>query len=518
MNETTGALSASALRATFPMLIALLSLIVLPIVRTNRFGPEEAAPKRAAQAVAALLILTSVGALAAGASYSSSFQLGNIAIDPSEPGRLMTLLGGFTFALIVIIGEGRRAGTMGQVALFGLAVIDLALALPIGLAPIALLLFASIALGAGAAGEKDDPARARAVFRDLRTAALLLPAVVVAEILRSSISLSTTDARFATPTSLGAGAVLALSLVALGSAGAFPFHTRLVRIFESLPIVGSLMIGVWIPTSLSLVIMGDLAAVTSSLTEPIGGAVVPGLLLAGAVTIVFAAISAALNDDIGEIVGYLAIGNAGWIAIAAAATINAPSDTAGRILAIPGALTISLFGLWLVAARRRYGITQISLLGGWARRTQTIGVILIAAIIALVALPPGAILAARLSILSIGGNPVIGLLALAGQSVLILAAVRLLLAGMTPPSSVVRRTRVFSGANWPTAVLLVSVLATAGAAAGWFAIEIGGSAPLPPPVSASPLPISSPSDAPSDVPSDAPSAAASATPAVSASP
>ena len=198
------------------------------------------------------------GALLAASSYASSFQLGNVAIDPSEPGRLMVLLGGPVFALIVVIGEGRRAGTMGQVALFGLAIVDLALALPIGLAPIALLLFASIALGATAAGGKDDPARARAVFRDLRTAALLLPAVVVAEILRSSILLSTTDARYATPSSLGAGAVLALSLVAIGSAGAFPFHARLVRVFESLPIVGSLMIGVWIPTALSLVVMGDL--------------------------------------------------------------------------------------------------------------------------------------------------------------------------------------------------------------------------------------------------------------------
>ncbi len=101
---------------------------------------------------------------------TSTLLIGELSINPSQPGRLLVALGGLIFAIIVAVGEGRRAGAMGQVALFGLAVIDLALAIPIGIAPIALLLIGGTSLAALAAGGKEDPERARAVFRDLRSA------------------------------------------------------------------------------------------------------------------------------------------------------------------------------------------------------------------------------------------------------------------------------------------------------------------------------------------------------------
>ena len=141
----------SAVRALFPLLVALASLAIVPLVRSERFGPPEGAAKRASDTVTVLLVLSGIGALIAGASYASTAQFGSVRIDPSEPGRLLAALGGPVFALIVAIGEGRRIGTMGQIALFGIAVIDLALALPIGIAPIALLLFSSLAIGAAAA-------------------------------------------------------------------------------------------------------------------------------------------------------------------------------------------------------------------------------------------------------------------------------------------------------------------------------------------------------------------------------
>ena len=513
----------TVIRALFPMLTALISLALLPLIRLWRDRQHDDAATFATFAVQGMLLLTSVGTLLAGAGYVSTLKIGQITIDPSEPGRLLVVLGGIVFAVIVGAGEGRRASVMGQIALFGLAAIDLALAIPSGIAPIALLLFASLAISGAAASGKDDVGRARAVFRDLRTISLLLPAIVIAEILRTAISYAAIDPAYATPASLAAGTALGVSLVVIVAAGVFPFHNRLIRIFEALPIVGSLLVGVWIPSALALIVMSELSALGSSITDPLGGAIVPGILLAGAVTLIFGAISALLHDDIGEIVGFIAVGNAGWLALAAAAALSSPTDTSSRLIVLPGMLSVSLFGLWLVSVRRRYGTTSISELGGWARRTSANGIVLIAAIVALAALPPGAVLAARLNLLLLSGNPLIAVLAVLGQVALIAAAVRLLLVGFTPASLAVHEAETRPLVNLITIPLIVGALFTSAAAAGWLALESGGTGPLPPAPSVSPgasfdpAPSAEPSGVPSAEPTPTTTTAPEVTPDVSPS-
>jgi len=509
----------TAIRALFPVLTALSSLALVPLVRLWRGPQRDDATAYATFGVQLLLLATSVGAVLAGAGYLSTLKIGQITIDPSEPGRLLVLLGGIVFAVIVGAGEGRRAGTMGQIALFGIAAIDLALAIPSGIAPIALLLFASLAISGAAASGKDDVGRARAVFRDLRTVSLLLPAVVIAEILRVAISYAAVDASYATPASLAAGTALGVSLVVIVAAGVFPFHGRLIKIFEALPIVGSLLVGVWIPSALALIVMSELSGLASSITDPLGGAIVPGILLAGAATLIFGAVSALLHDDIGEIVGFMAVGNAGWLALAAAAALQSPTDTSSRLIVIPGILSISLFGLWLVSVRRRYGTTSISELGGWARRTGANGIALGAAIVALAALPPGAVLAARLNLLLLGGNPLVAIFAVAGQILLIVAAVRLLLVGFTPQSQTVHEAETRPFANVITISLILGSLFVAAAAAGWLSIESGGTGPLPPAPSVSPAAsfAPAPSSDPTVAPSQDPTPSATASPTVSPS-
>jgi len=504
----------TAIRALFPTLMALSSLALVPLIRLWRGSQRDDAVTYATFGVQLLLLSTAVGAALAGAGYLSTLKIGQITIDPSEPGRLLVLLGGIVFAVIVGAGEGRRAGTMGQIALFGIAAIDLALAIPSGIAPIALLLFASLGISGAAASGKDDVGRARAVFRDLRTVSLLLPAVVIAEILRTAISYAAVDPSYATPASLAAGTALGVSLVLIVAAGVFPFHGRLIKIFEALPIVGSLLVGVWIPAALALIVMGELSALASSITDPLGGAIVPGILLAGAVTLIFGAVSALLHDDIGEIVGFMAVGNSGWLALAAAAALQSPTDTSSRLIVLPGMLAISLLGLWLVSVRRRYGTTSISELGGWARRTAANGIALTAAIVALAALPPGAVLAARLNLLLLGGNPLIALFAIIGQILLIVAAIRLLLVGFTPQSQTVHEAETRPFANIITFSLVAGSLFVAAAAAGWLAIESGGTGPLPPAPSVSPGASFDP--APSTEPTAVPSA--DPTPSVTVSP
>ncbi|MEY4036054.1 MAG: hypothetical protein RL715_273, partial [Chloroflexota bacterium] len=98
MNDALTLQALSAIRALSPLLFALLSLFVIPIVRSDRFGSKRDAHVRGGSAAVALLLVSSVAALLAG----------------------LVTLGGAVFALIVAVGQGRRAGAMGQVALFGL--------------------------------------------------------------------------------------------------------------------------------------------------------------------------------------------------------------------------------------------------------------------------------------------------------------------------------------------------------------------------------------------------------------
>lgn len=470
----------SALRALTPLLFALLSMVAIPAARSSRFGPPADAARRAGFATVFLLVAGSCGALLAGSSYTATLNAGLITIDPSEPGRLFVVLGGPIFALIVAVGEGRRAASMGQVALFGLAVIDLALAIPIGLAPIVILLVGSASLSALAAGRKEDPQRARAVFRDLRTVGVLLTVTVVAELLRSAIPLSATDSGYATTSSLTAGVALALSLVLLGMIGAFPFHHRLVRIFESLPIVGSLMVGVWIPAALSLIIFNELALLVSSIAEPIGGAVVPLLLFSGVATLLFGGVSALLHDDVGEIVGFLAVGNAGWLALGAATVILHPSDLGPLLISAPGALVISLFGLWRIAIRRHFELTSLQDLRGWTRKSGAIGVVLLFATLALIAVPLRELLKGGESAAAQGGNPLIFLLATIGAAALAAAAVRLLLVGLAEEGPALHHIKRRKATSVIALLMMGGAIVIASVAAGLINIEAAASALLRP--------------------------------------
>ena len=467
------------IRSLAPTLAALVSLAAVPLARLSRFGSDTRSNERAGAVAVGLLFLSGFAALLAGSGYESTAVIGGIPVDPSDPGRLLVALGAPIFALIIVVGGGRRVGTMGQIALFGLAAIDLSLAVPDGLAPVAILLFSGIGISAFAAGSRGDAERARAVFRDMRVAAILLPLIVTAELLRSTIPLSATDANYATPTSLGAAAALLLATVLMSSAGIFPFHNRLVRTFETLPIVGSLLIGVWLPTALSLIVMGEISSLASGASEQIGGAVVPALLIAGALTMAFGGAAALLHDDIGEVVGLLAVGNAGWLALAAASLLISHDNDAARLLPVPGALSLSLFGLWLISIRKQYEVTTISDLGGWARSTPAYGIVLMAGIIALLAIPPGAIIAAKFDVLAAGGNIVIGIVATLGQLGLIASAVRILLVGFTVPSRPVRLAGLRKLPEVLVIALIAGSIAISGAAAGWLSIAARGAGPLP---------------------------------------
>lgn len=480
MTEAQGALLLSALRALAPLALALLSLVAVPLVRLSRTADPLHSAARARHLVVALLLLSGGAAFVAGAGVSSTLSIGELTINPSQPGRLLVALGGPIFAIIVAVGEGRRAGAMGQVALFGLAVIDLALAIPIGLAPITLLLIGGTSLAALAAGGKEDAERARAVFRDLRSAGVLITLTVIAELLRDSIPLSATDPAYATTASLTAGVALSLSLIVLASVGAFPFHHRLVRIFDSLPIVGSLMVGVWIPAAITLIIFSELSLLIAAVNEPMGGAVLPILVLTGAFTMLFGGVSALLHDDVGEVLGFFAVGSSGWLVLGLAAVIIRPSTLAPHELVIPATLAISLFGLWRAAIRRRYDLVSLQELTGWARHTSAIGVVLLGVAFALVALPGSALWAARAEVVGAAGNAITYVAALVGAVALVAAVLRVLLVGLAQKSRDVQRTEVRRVTHPITIAMLAGTVLIAGTAAGAIDVESAASELLRP--------------------------------------
>jgi hypothetical protein len=101
-----------------------------------------------------------------------------------------------------------------------------------------------------------------------------------------------------------------------------------------------------------------------------------------------------------------------------------------------------------------------------------------------------------------------------GQVLLVVAAARLLLIGITPQSRTVHEAETRPFANIITFSLVAGSLFVAAAAAGWLAVESGGTGPLPPAPSVSPGASFEP--APSSEPSVAPSV--EPTPSVTASP
>ncbi len=480
MSESQALFALTAFRALAPLLFALLSLVAVPLARTSLFGKADSAVRRAQYVVVTLLLLCGWAGLGVGADASSTLSAGALTIDPTQPGRLLVALGGPIFALIIAVGQGRRAGEMGQVALFGLAITDLALAIPIGLAPIMMLLIGGTSLAALAAGGKEDADRARAVFRDLRTVGVLLTLIVVAELLRSAIPLSATDPAYATTASLTAGVALLLSFVALASIGAFPFHHRLVRIFDSLPIVGSLIVGVWIPAAISLIVLNELSLLIPVVNEPVGGAVLPILLIIGAFSMIFGGVSALLHDDVGEILGFFAVGSAGWLALGLAAVIIYPSTLAPHELVVPATLVISLFGLWRAVIRRRYNLASLHDLTGWARHTNAHALVLLAVVLAAIALPGGALWSARAEVVLASGNPIIAGVALVGAIALVAAVIRILLVGLAQKSRLVRRTEVRRWTDPITIALVVGAVAIASVASGALDVESAASELLRP--------------------------------------
>jgi formate hydrogenlyase subunit 3/multisubunit Na+/H+ antiporter MnhD subunit len=248
------------------------------------------------------------------------------------------------------------------------------------------------------------------------------------------------------------------------------------------------MVGVWIPAAITLIIFSELSLLISAVNEPMGGAVLPILVATGAFTMLFGGVSALLHDDVGEVLGFFAVGSSGWLVLGLAAVISRPSTLAPHELVIPATLAISLFGLWRAAVRRRYDLVSLQELTGWARHTSAIGFVLIGVAAALVALPGSELWTARAEVIGAGGNVIAIVAALAGAVALFASILRVLLVGLAQKSRGVQRTEVRRATHPITIAMLAGTILIAGTATGVIDVESAASELLRPAPEATSVP------------------------------
>jgi formate hydrogenlyase subunit 3/multisubunit Na+/H+ antiporter MnhD subunit len=202
----------------------------------------------------------------------------------------------------------------------------------------------------------------------------------------------------------------------------------------------------------------------------------------------FGGVSALLHDDVGEVLGFFAVGSSGWLVLGLAAVISRPSTLAPHELVIPATLAISLFGLWRAAVRRRYDLVSLQELTGWARHTSAIGFVLIGVAAALVALPGSELWTARAEVIGAGGNVIAIVAALAGAVALFASILRVLLVGLAQKSRAVQRTEVRRATHPITIAMLAGTILIAGTATGVIDVESAASELLRPAPEATSVP------------------------------
>jgi formate hydrogenlyase subunit 3/multisubunit Na+/H+ antiporter MnhD subunit len=202
----------------------------------------------------------------------------------------------------------------------------------------------------------------------------------------------------------------------------------------------------------------------------------------------FGGVSALLHDDVGEVLGFFAVGSSGWLVLGLAAVITRPSTLAPHELVIPATLVISLFGIWRAAVRRRYDLVSLQELTGWARHTSAIGVVLVGVAVALVALPGSALWVARAEVIGASGIVITVVVALTGAVALFASVLRVLLVGLAQKSRDVQRTEVRRVTHPVTMAMLAGTILIAGAAAGVIDVESAASELLRPAPEATTVP------------------------------
>ena len=353
-------------------------------------------------------------------------------VQATEFGRLFLALGastGLIIAVVALATEWRPVLPAAMLGGFG----ALGIALAIGDPLIALLAVLVASLGVTLI-----TVTAPVTARDVTIASRELRAIVVAGAL-AIVGMAWIARPVGTPPPDPTVYGLAFLAVAIGTAirfGAIPFHRWAARLADSAPETALPLLLAWVPAAFAVVALAWMDRSVAPLLLPLDTE--RGLVAAvAALTIVFGAVGAWLQDDLEHVVGYSILQDAGFI-ILGLAILDPAAWQPTRAWILIFVVVKTAFAAWAIALRVRFGSRRIPELGGWARRAPLLAVALLLVVIATIGVPGLLSWDVRRELidLSLGSGPM-GIVVLLGGVASLGYYGRIALAGVSAPSTLV---------------------------------------------------------------------------------
>jgi formate hydrogenlyase subunit 3/multisubunit Na+/H+ antiporter MnhD subunit len=314
--------------------------------------------------------------------------IGQTVLTGSSFARLYLVVGAISgFMVIVIALAAGRAGdlpaaTLGMLAVAGVVLASRDIFVGAVAATIGGLLGVAITL----------------VFTTVRSVALAareLRALVVAGLL--GVGAFAWAARFpdttgAEPALLGIAYLCGVAAVAI-RLGAIPFHLWVARVADAVPDTALPLVMAWGPAA--FVIVG-LTWIDGSIAVTGGELVVERaiIVLIALLTVVLGSVAALVHEDLGHVVGYGIIADAGFLVLSLAA-LDPPASASARAYLIVYVVAKTAFAAWAAASRVAFDARRVDELGGWARRAPILALGLLGVLVAGVGLPGVAIWESR---------------------------------------------------------------------------------------------------------------------------
>lgn len=350
------------------------------------------------------------------------------------------------FALTTTLGTvaGLAAGVpvptaarIGATSLLGLAaaVVTLGAADPVSAG------FAALAGAAAGIGLAAGTGTVEATIGGLRTAVIATAAVVAGAALAPALvapAAEAAGAELGTTAPLTPAVGAAALAVALGTGlryGAIPFHLWVARTADAAhPATLALVLG-WLPMLVGVAASSTVAGRIAPLGAEMGA---ERLVIAGlaAATLLLGPVAAWIQEDLGHLVGYVAVATAGVVLLGLAA-VGIDAWPATRLWLVVHVLGVTALAGWVALIHARYGTRRLPELDGWARRSPIAALALVIGGLTVVGLPGWTAFEARRELAQLAIAAPLGTLVAGASLVVVAPLVRILVVGLRSPLPVV---------------------------------------------------------------------------------
>ena len=328
---------------------------------------------------AAALVLAIVAA--AGIRSADPADVGGSTLAGTEYARLFLLFGSIAGLLLTVLGLATTLPRdLPASILVGLGAAGLALG---STDPVVAVLAASAGSFAGVFVTLAPPRSAvgaAIAARELRALASAAGLAIVA----AAWTARPIDVLAAEPAATGL-AVLGLAAAVAIRSGAIPFHRWAARLAEASPEIGLPILLAWGPAVLAVVAVGRLDASVAATRAPLD-AERAIIVAVGAASLLLGVAAAYLHDDLGHIVAYSIIADAG-IVLLAFGTLDPTIWAPFRTWLLAFVVTKTAFAAWAAAMRSAFGARRLHDLGGWMRHTPVLAAALVVVAITTIGWP-----------------------------------------------------------------------------------------------------------------------------------